>query len=86
MRKKEEDVYKRQILANTIVIPWVLRFAYGSEDMILYAMVTVGIGEILAIGVLGNLLMGVLYKYRQIMLSLIHIFCLKFFVTYSFLL
>ncbi len=35
--------------------------------MILYAMVTVGIGEILAIGVLGNLLMGVLYKYRQIM-------------------
>jgi uncharacterized membrane protein len=37
------------ILANTIIIPWVLRYAY--------AMVTVGIGEILAIGVLGNILL-----------------------------
>lgn len=53
------------IMANTIIIPWVLRFAYGSEDMIYYAMITVGIGEILAIGVLGNLLMGILSKSRQ---------------------
>ena len=67
LRKNKWAVCLPPILANTIVIPWVLRFAYGSEDMILYAMVTVGIGEILAIGVLGNLLMGVLYKYRQIM-------------------
>ncbi len=42
------------ILANTIIVPWVLRYAYGSTDLIPYAMVTVGIGEILAIGVLGN--------------------------------
>ena len=28
------------ILSNTIIIPWVLRYAYGSEDMILFAMVT----------------------------------------------
>lgn len=54
------------ILANTIVIPWVLRFAYGSEDMILYAMVTVGIGEILAIGVLGNLFMLLMNQYKTI--------------------
>lgn len=53
------------IMANTIIIPWILRFAYGSEDMIYYAMITVGIGEILAIGVLGNLLMGILNKSRQ---------------------
>ena len=45
------------ILANTIIIPWVLRYAYGSTDLIPYAMVTVGIGEILAIGVLGNILL-----------------------------
>ena len=67
LRKNKWAVCLPPILANTIVIPWVLRFAYGSEDMILYAMITVGIGEILAIGVLGNLLMGILYKYRQIM-------------------
>ena len=45
------------ILANTIIIPWVLRYAYGSTDLIPYTMVTVGIGEILAIGVLGNILL-----------------------------
>ena len=45
------------ILSNTIIVPWVLRYAYGSIDLIPYAMLTVGIGEILAIGVLGNLLL-----------------------------
>ena len=45
------------ILSNTIIVPWVLRYAYGSKDLIPYAMLTVGIGEILAIGVLGNLLL-----------------------------
>ena len=45
------------ILSNTIIVPWVLRYAYGSTDLIPYAMLTVGIGEILAIGVLGNLLL-----------------------------
>lgn len=54
------------ILANTLIIPWVLKFAYGSEDMIWYMMVTVGIGEILAIGVLGHFLLNVLMKHRSI--------------------
>ena len=45
------------ILSNTIIVPWVLRYAYGSTDLIPYAMLTVGFGEILAIGVLGNLLL-----------------------------
>lgn len=45
------------ILSNTIIVPWVLRYAYGSTDLIPYAMLTVGSGEILAIGVLGNLLL-----------------------------
>lgn len=53
------------ILSNTLIIPWVLKFAYGAEDMVWYMMVTVGIGEILAIGVLGQLLISVLTKYRK---------------------
>lgn len=48
------------ILSNTIIIPFVLRFAYGVPDMILYLMLTVGIGEILAIAVLGNILLAAL--------------------------
>ena len=43
-----------------------LRYAYGSEDMILLAMVTVGIGEILAIGVLGNTLLIALERYKNL--------------------
>lgn len=54
------------ILANTIIIPWVLRYAYGSKDLILVAMGTVGIGEILAIGVLGNALLITLVRYKDL--------------------
>lgn len=54
------------ILANTVIIPWVLRYAYGSPDLIPVAMVTVGIGEILAIGVLGNLLLVTLERYKYV--------------------
>ena len=53
------------ILANTIIIPWVLRYAYGSPDLIPVAMAAVGLGEIAAIGVLGNLLLHLLEKYRS---------------------
>lgn len=66
LRKTKWLVCIPPILANTIIIPWVLRYAYGSEDFIWYAMITVGIGEIFAIGVLGNLLLGVLNCYKHI--------------------
>lgn len=55
------------IVSNTLIIPWVLRFAYGNDQMIPYMMVTVGIGEILAIGVLGNLLMVSLERYKNVL-------------------
>jgi len=45
------------ILANAIIIPFVLKYAYGLPDLIPYMMLTVGVGEVLAVGVLGNLLM-----------------------------
>lgn len=57
------------ILANTIIIPWVLRYAYGSADLIPYAMLTVGIGEILAIGVLGNILLLALEKKYKVVFA-----------------
>lgn len=69
LRKNKWLVCIPPILSNTIIIPWVLRYAYGSEDLIGYAMVTVGIGEILAIGILGNLLMSVLNGYKHIVFN-----------------
>ncbi len=41
------------ILANTIIIPFVLSYAYGIPGSIPYFMLTVGIGEIISCGVLG---------------------------------
>lgn len=55
------------IVSNTLIIPWILRFAYGNDQMIPYMMVTVGIGEVLAIGVLGNLLMVSLERYKNVL-------------------
>ncbi|MDO4294671.1 MAG: QueT transporter family protein [bacterium] len=66
IRRNKWAVCLPPIIANTLIIPWVLRFAYGSEDMIWFAMITVGIGEILAIGVLGNMLMLALERYKGI--------------------
>ncbi len=46
------------ILANAIIVPFVLMWAYGIEDGYFFLMLTVGIGEILSAGVIGT----VLYK------------------------
>ncbi len=44
------------IFANTIIVPFVLRYAYGIELPIPLMMLTVGIGEVLSCGVLGMIL------------------------------
>ena len=44
------------ILANVLIVPFVLSYAYGVPDGIPYLMLTVGIGEVLSCGVLGGLL------------------------------
>lgn len=54
------------IVSNMVIIPWVLQYAYGAEEMIPFLMITVGIGEILAIGVLGNFLLAALERYKQV--------------------
>ena len=53
------------ILANTIVVPLVLRYAYGIQMPIPFMMLTVGIGEVIGCGVLGVLLYELLKKYKE---------------------
>jgi uncharacterized membrane protein len=53
------------ILANTLIIPFILSYAYKFEGSLPYFMLTVGIGEILSCGVLGMLLYFTLFKYRK---------------------
>ena len=66
LRRHKWCVCLPPILSNAIIIPWVLRYAYGSPDLIPVAMVTVGIGEVLAVGVLGNVLMVTLELYKNL--------------------
>lgn len=54
------------ILANTLIVPFVLRFGYGVALPIPFMMLTVGIGEILSCGVLGLVLYFALRKYKNI--------------------
>lgn len=57
------------IIANTIIVPFVLAYVYHLEGGIPYFMLTVGIGEIISCGVLGMLLRTVLQKYRKYILT-----------------
>ncbi|MDO4284340.1 MAG: QueT transporter family protein [Eubacteriales bacterium] len=52
------------IVSNAVIIPLVLKYAYHMEDAVWFMVLTVGLGEVLAVGVLGNLLMGILHRYR----------------------
>lgn len=53
------------IIANTLIVPWVLRFAYAESAPIYFLMATVGIGEVIACGIFGMILLFALQKYRQ---------------------
>lgn len=53
------------ILANTIIVPWVLRFAYDIPDAIPYLMATVGAGELISCGLIGMPLLRSLKQIRK---------------------
>ena len=53
------------IVANLLVVPFILKFAYGLETPIPMMMLTVGLGEICACGVLGLLLYRVLLPHKE---------------------
>ena len=53
------------IVANTLIVPFVLAYVYRFEGSLMYFMITVGIGEIISCGVLGMALMHILQKYAS---------------------
>ncbi|MBE5882015.1 MAG: QueT transporter family protein [Lachnospiraceae bacterium] len=53
------------ILANTIIVPFVLTYVYELPGGIPYFMLTVGIGEVISCGILGMILLNVLNKYKN---------------------
>ena len=53
------------IIANTVIVPLVLRYAYGNPLPIPLMMLTVGIGELISCGVLGMILVAALQKHQH---------------------
>ena len=54
------------ILANALIIPFILHYVYEAPGSILYLMLTVGVGEILSCGILGLLLHRALLPYEDL--------------------
>lgn len=50
------------IISNTIIVPLVLKFAYMYDDALYFMAFTVCLGEIIGIGVIGNILITVLSR------------------------
>ena len=66
------------VLANTIIVPFVLIYAYGipavyaGEINVTYwfTALTVGIGEVISICIVGSIFLNVLNKYRSVILNI----------------
>jgi len=52
------------IISNTLIVPLVLRYAYGINLPIAFMMLTVGIGEVISCGILGMIVHAALEKYK----------------------
>ncbi len=53
------------IVSNMIIVPFVLRYAYGATDAFPFMIATVGAGEIISCYLLGMLLYGALKKMKH---------------------
>lgn len=50
------------ILANTAVIPFLLRYVYGIPGSLGYFFLTVFVGEVISCGILGSMLSGIVQR------------------------
>lgn len=64
IRKNRYLVPLPPIMANTLIVPFVLKYGYGVALPIPFMMATVGIGEVVSCGVLGLIIMTALSKYK----------------------
>ena len=65
MRRSRILVLLPPIAANMLIVPYVLRYGYGVPLPIPFMMLTVGIGEVIAVAGLGSVLLNVLLRYRK---------------------
>ncbi|MBO5158748.1 MAG: QueT transporter family protein [Lachnospiraceae bacterium] len=66
LRKWKWAVPIPPILANVLIVPFVLAYVYHIPGGVPYFMVTVGIGEIISCGMLGIIVYNILARYRNV--------------------
>ena len=66
MRKHKFLVPLPPIIANTLVVPFVLFYGYGVNLPIPFMMLTVGVGEVVSCGVIGLILLFALDRYKGV--------------------
>lgn len=54
------------IVANTLIVPFVLANVYGAQGTIPFFMLTVGIGEVISCYLFGSILLNALNPYRNV--------------------
>ena len=57
------------MVSNTIIVPFVLKYAYGVALPIPFLMVTMGVGEIISCGILGMIVYYALNRYKGTLFS-----------------
>ena len=63
LRKNKYLVPVPPIIANAVVVPFVLRYGYGVNLPVPFMMLTVGIGEVISCGVIGLIFLFALERY-----------------------
>ena len=53
------------VISNAVIIPLVLRYAYGTPGALWFLSLTVGAGEVICCVVFGSILISALQPYRQ---------------------
>lgn len=66
LRRQKWLVPLPPVVANTVIVPYVLAYVYGAEGTIPFFMLTVGIGEVISCYVLGSILLNALLPYKNI--------------------
>lgn len=69
LRKNKYLVPLPPILANTIIVPFILKYGYAVPLPIPFMMLTVGVGEVISCGVLGLIVLFALDKYRTVIFN-----------------
>jgi uncharacterized membrane protein len=64
LRKNKYLAAASPIIANTVIVPFILQYVYNFEGGLLYFFLTVGAGELISAGILGLLLHQAIVKTR----------------------